>query len=335
MATVNQTGSFGNSRWLRLIPLLLLTCWLGARGLNADPIWYDEWWSIYHAGGAQYGPLSAAETWTRVAQEDPRNTPGYYFVLQAWGLFMGWTPYAGRALSLFIGVLTTAWIYRLGRDLVSSTMGLGAAVVLGTGAFFTYYLHELRGYTLYALLTTICVWAYWSIITRKATWQAQLVLFLSVVGLLYTHYFASLTVAAIALYHLLFAPKNRLWWRVLLLIGLGGLTFVPWLHVLSQVIGFFQDTGASTWFALDTRSAVQIVLFMFSNGSIALLTFFALCGLTAPRRSGVLIWFWALAALGIGLVVNHVLQVLLHVRYLMALWPVLALIVGMGTDRLA
>ncbi len=35
-----------------LIALLLLTAALGARGLNADALWYDEYWSLYYAGGA-------------------------------------------------------------------------------------------------------------------------------------------------------------------------------------------------------------------------------------------------------------------------------------------
>jgi hypothetical protein len=321
--------------WLWLIPLLLVTAWLGTRGLNADAIWFDEWWSIYHAGGAHYGPISPADTLTRVAQEDPRNTPGYYLMLQTWGVFAGWTPFAGRALSLFTGLIAVAWMYRLGRDLVSRAAGIGAAVTLGTGAFFTYYLHELRGYTLYVLLTAVCVWSYWRMMTGKGGWRTQFIFFGSAVGLLYTHYFASLTVAVIGLYHLLFAPKNPLWRRVTLLMLLAGLAFLPWLQVLSTVIGFFQDTGVTTQFALDARSATQTTLYMFSNGNIGLLAFFALVGLCVRHRSVTFIWFLALAALLIALMVNEALKVILHVRYLMALWPALALIVGLGVHYLS
>ncbi len=324
-----------NSKWLWFVPLLLLTTWLGARGLNADPIWFDEWWSIYHAGGAHYGPLSPADTWMRVAQEDPRNPPGYYLLLQAWGLFAGWTPFAGRALSLLIGLLGVGWIYRLGHDLVSPAAGVGAATIIGTGAFFTYYLHELRAYTLYVLLTAICVWTYWRVVTGKGGWRAQATFFLSIVGLLYTHYFASLTVGSVGLYHILFAPKNARWRRIVLLIGLAGLTFLPWLTVLSEIIGFFQETGVTGQFALDTRSAAQSTLYLFSNGSIGLLAFFALVGLWNLRRHAIFIWFWGLSALVIALVVNEWLKVILNERYLMALWPALALVMGLGVDYLS
>jgi hypothetical protein len=318
-----------------IIPLLLLTSWLGARGLNADPIWFDEWWSIYHAGGAHYGPISPVDTLIRVAQEDPRNTPGYYLLLQVWGLFTGWTPFAGRSLSLFIGLLTIAFVYRLGRDLISPPAGIGAAVVLGTGTFFTYYLHELRGYTLYALLTAICAWSYWRLITAKIAWRTQALFFLSTLGLLYTHYFASLTIAAIGLYHLLFAPKSRRWWRPAFVMLLAGLAFLPWLTVLSQIISFFQDTGASAWFAFDMQTTIDRTLHLFSNGSIGLLMFFALAGLGNSRKSRLFICCWALAALMIGLAVNEWLKIILHVRYLTALWPVLSLVVALGVDYLA
>jgi hypothetical protein len=321
--------------WMWLIPLLLLVTWLGARGLNADPIWFDEWWSIYHAGGAHYGPLSPADTWMRVAQEDPRNTPGYYLGLQAWGLFTGWTPFAGRALSLFIGLLAVAWMYRLGRDLISSSAGIGAATVVGTGTFFTYYLHELRAYTLYVLLTAVCVGSYWRIIAGKAGWRAQAAFFLSMVGLWYTHYFAGLTAASLGLYHVLFARKSARWRRVVTLMLLAGLTFLPWLAVLSEIVGFFQETGVTAQFALDTRSAAQNTLYLFSNGSIGLSAFFALVGLRSTRRAPIFIWFWGLSALVIALAVNEWLNVILNVRYLMALWPALALIVGLGVDHLS
>jgi hypothetical protein len=311
-----------------------LTTWLGARGLNADPIWFDEWWSIYHAGGAHYGPLSPADTWIRVAQEDPRNTPGYYLLLQAWGLFDGWTPFTGRALSLFIGLLGVAWIYRLGHDIVSPTAGVGAAMVIGTGTFFTYYLHELRAYTLYTLLTAICAWSYWRVVYRKGGWRVQAAFFLSAVGLLYTHYFASLTVVSVGLYHVLLAPKDARWWRVILSMLLAGLTFLPWLAVLSEIISFFQETGVTGQFALDTRSAAQSTLYLFSNGSIGLLAFFALAGLRSLRRPAIFIWFWGLSALLIALAINEWLKVILNVRYLMALWPALTLMMGLGVDYL-
>ncbi|MBZ0290898.1 MAG: hypothetical protein K8I30_24950, partial [Anaerolineae bacterium] len=96
------------------IVLLLLAAWLGARGLNADALWYDEVWSLYYAGGAEIGPISPLESIQRVAEQlqHEKNPPGYYVALNVWGGLVGWSEFAGRALSWLAGMLTVALTYR-------------------------------------------------------------------------------------------------------------------------------------------------------------------------------------------------------------------------------
>ena len=95
--------------WLWLIPLLLLTTWLGARSLDADAIWYDEYRSLFYAGGAEYGPIQLPEVWTRVAlYGGAAQVPGYFSLLWGWGALVGWTEFAARSLSLFCGVPPTS-----------------------------------------------------------------------------------------------------------------------------------------------------------------------------------------------------------------------------------
>ncbi|RMF79553.1 MAG: hypothetical protein D6737_11005, partial [Chloroflexi bacterium] len=221
--------------WWWIVPLLLLTTWLGTRGLTADALWYDEVNTIHDIGAAQYGPVSALALWGRISEESPWP-PAYYYLMAGWGALTGWTAFTGRAFSLFIGILSIAWMYRLGRDMTTPLVGLSAAVVLGMSAFFIIYLHEFRGYTLYVLLTIIVVWAYWRLITlrHEPSRALQATFVLSVAGVFYVHYFAGLTAVAIGLYHLLFVPKNTRWWRVAILLGIGGLLFLPWLTGLSE-----------------------------------------------------------------------------------------------------
>lgn len=91
--------------WLYLVPLLLLTTWLGARGLNADTLWYDEYWSLYDAGIEPHGDRTLAQIWEGVASRNPWHAPGYFMILSGWGRLAGGTPFAGRALSLLFGLL--------------------------------------------------------------------------------------------------------------------------------------------------------------------------------------------------------------------------------------
>lgn len=326
-----------NRAWLWLIPLLLLATWVASRNLTL-PLWFDEYISIYNAGGAFYGPLSPAHILERIATEDPWQSPGYALVLAGWGALLGWSEYAGRVFSLLLGLLVIAWAYRVGREWLSPVGGLAAAVTLGTSAFYLNYMHEMRGYTLYPLLTLITVWAYSRLINR---WQpprfsVQAAFVVGISGLLYTHYFASLMLVALGLWHLLFAAKNRRWWHVAGLMTLGGALFLPWFGVAFNIALTARDNPVNVrHLSLSDREAVESLLRMFSNGSIALFGVLALLSLRPTRGNRVLfVWFWFGVTLLLSLLVNRLIGVLFAVRHLMGLLPALALIAGFGIDRL-
>ncbi|MFN8374251.1 MAG: hypothetical protein U0694_15400 [Anaerolineae bacterium] len=341
-----------NLRWLWLLPLLLLMTALAASRLNADAIWLDEWWSIYHAGGAQYGPVSVAETWNRVATEDPWNAPGYYTVLKGWGALVGWTAYADRAFSLLFGLLAAAMAYRMGRDVGKShTIGMGAAVALGGSAFFIYYLHELRAYTLYAFLVTFMLWVYWRVVYGQGGRLAQFGLFFGVAAMLYTHYFSALLAAALGLYHLLFVlpRKNETAskWRPLLLMGAGGVLFLPWVGVLLDGLRRGSNAAVRQEPISEALTMISTIGYAFSSGFVILMllifgaALFALFRRSsfAPLRLGgsgiVFAWFIASVVLVLALALNAYMSVNAHARHFMVLMPPLALLAGIGIRELA
>jgi hypothetical protein len=318
--------------WLWLIPALLLATWIGARGLNADALWFDEYWSIYNAGGAHYGPLSPADIWGRVSAQDPWQAPGYFLLLAGWGALVGWTPFALRALSLLAGALAVAWAYRLGRDAVSPLGGLTAAVTMGMSAYFLYFFHEMRTYTLIVMLITMTAWAYWRVMNGARQPWIQAILLLGAVGLFYTHYFAALTVGVFGLYHLLFVKKDRRWWRAALPLVGAGLLFLPWLGTLVSGLNSATEDALRQANAWTPRQVVSGVLFMFSNGGVLLAL---LLGFLSFRRQALFAWFWLLAMLGLLLLINARFGVILEVRYLFPLWPALALLAALAIDRLS
>ena len=82
--------------------------------------------------------------------------------------------------------MALALTYRLGRDHFTPRVGLYATAALGLSAFFIQYLHELRMYSLVALLTVSTLWLYSRVIRRShepSAWE-WLALFLAAVGLL-------------------------------------------------------------------------------------------------------------------------------------------------------
>lgn len=330
-------------RIVAMLALLVLTASAG-RGLTADPLWYDEHRTIFYAGGGHEAPISPAATWYRVQGEGeaifPFQTPGYFMLYGGWVRLTGWSAFSGRYLSLLFGVLAAAVVYALGRDLARDTdlapdvVGLSALTLLSTSAFYIYYLHELRVYTLIALLTALALWLYWQMMTHQRggiKWLGMLVI--TFAALFYVHYLATVSALAIGVYHLLFAPKNRWWWRVTAAMISAGLTALVWLlPALTNLSDLASDPRTAS--ALSHWELLIRLPFSFSNGGTALL---GIVLVFAVRRGGGLRygWVWLITSLVLLLAINVGTQALTELRYLMALWVGLALLAGFGVAGLA
>lgn len=321
---------------LLLIPLLLLMTALAVPRLDM-PIWFDEHATFYISRVGPYGPTSFGTVWQGVAGSD-FQTPGYYLIYAAWTQVAGLSPLVGRALSLLAGLLTVAFSYRLGRDLISPLGGLASALMVGTSAFFINYTYEMRVYLFTALLAAAALWMYWRLISSQEgpSWRGLSALALVTAAVCYTHYFASITIMMIGLYHLLFVHKDARWWHITAALIAGGLLFLPWgVAIIGEIAFIGENPGKVRPLSLDTRAVIQNTMHFFSNGSIALFGLLAFYGLARRDRPLVFIWFTALGALGIAVGVNLALGVLFSIRHISFLWPMLALVAAAGVDRLA
>ncbi|MEP6985046.1 MAG: glycosyltransferase family 39 protein [Chloroflexota bacterium] len=330
--------------WLPIIAVLLLVAWLGIRSLNTNAIWYDEWSSIYTAVGSYTGPFS----WTTfIARKilEPWQPPLHALVLAFWGNSVGWTAFALRSLPLFWGMLTVAWTYRLGYDLTRksaaslkpSLVGLSAAIAVGASAFFIYYLHELRVYTFYAMFTAFALWSYWRMITTQQTWRTRIIFLLAITGLLYSHYFGLLGLGSLGLYHLIFPRKDRNWRWTLGLMLVAGVLFLPWFYVALHPLPNAQIGGDPILFAsaLDVGQIISRLLFMFSNGNIVLLGILLYFAVQSRSKAVWLLLFWLVVTVAVAVLGNIWLKIISEIRYLIMVWPVLAVLVGFGVAQLA
>ena len=323
--------------WL-MLPVLLLAFWLGARGLDRSPIWGDEASSVYDAGASLYGPLSPVGVWNRVAGRNPWHSPGFFIAVNLWGDAAGWDPAALRTLSLLAGLLGVAMTYRLGRDHVSVTAGVVAALVLATSMVYVHYLSRIRMYTLIVFTTTTLLWLYLHVVglRRSPGWDWWLALFAATAAVLYTHYLAALALVPIGLYHLLAVPKNRRWWQVAGVMAAGLLPFLPWVRVLATGISLTSDDDELHARALTAPEVVTTIVNTFANGAplLALVAW----AMTLRDRAKRARRFWLLAGLYLGalLLLQAALQIVdeRRVRYLLGLWPLLALLAGIGISQL-
>ncbi len=321
-----------------LVPVVALLLFVGAIGaphLNGDGLWLDEWWSRYSAGAPEFGePLSLAGIWQRQATEDPFNLPGFPWMISISSQFLGWSEFAGRAVSWFGGLLAVAVIARVGADSGGSRLGVAAALIASTSAWLIYYMHELRTFTLVAALTALLLLLYFRAERRLRSRVFYAALSLCCAALVYLHYFAALPVAALGLWHLANFPLRRTRetsWGAMVALSVGVLTLLPWLGTAFSAM---QDMQGQQRLIMTPERLAQVganILFVFSSGSALLFCLLAALGLS--DRSG---WrFWRIGGLTVLLIASaYVMFSVAEVRYAIALLPFLAIIAGLGILRL-
>ena len=319
--------------WLWVVGLILLLTAVTAPLLNGEALRYDERWTLYNAGGDWYAPMSLGDVWTRIAQDDPWQSPGYFLILNVWGNLVGWSVLAARVFSPLMGALALAAMYRLGAEVAGRRVGVYSAAILAGSAFFAYYWHEMRPYTLYALFTCLAVWAYWRVMMHGGGRGVQATFVLSLTALAYTHPLALLPALAIRVYHLIFAPKNRLWWLMSGLMVVSAALYTPWILVLLDAIAIAQSDVTRQAVSLSAAEMLTTFPTAFSSGSVAFLAL--LVAFSPSRRLAFrLVVLWLGVGLAGALAINAFLPVFVHIRYLMALWPALALLAAFGVERL-
>jgi mannosyltransferase len=274
----------------------------------------------------------------RIANNNPWHAPVYFLLLNSWARLVGWDTAALRELSLLIGVLTIAWTYRLGRDVISGRVGMYAAVLLGTSMLFVHYLAEVRMYTLIALVTVVTLWVYLRIVrsTREISWRWWLTLLVCVTALFYTHYLAAMLLIAMSLYHLIWVRKDGRWWGVTVIFILGAVLCLPWAGVLIDGIRRESANEVLHSVSLSSMEVLTRMMLFFGNG-VALLPIAALALAGTARGKGVrTLWFHLIAIVVLVLLTNQLVHIIdsKRMRYLIAAWPLLSLVVAVGLLRL-
>ncbi len=328
---------FGKRSWLWLIPLMLVAVGFGAHGLDADPMWQDEYYMTRDVRTSN-DPLALA---VHIAAANPFHVPGYFIMENIWGRIFSGKPAIMRGLALFIGLLAIAVTYRIGRNFISRRVGLYGAAVLASSAFFIYYWHELRMYTMTVLTAALVLWLYLHLVRarREPSVWALLGFVASLALALYTHYFLMLFVAGVGVYHLLIAPKNTRWWKITVAAVLGAATLIPWVGVLMKSATRVANNGLGH--SLPGGAALEQLAYVFSNGQTLFLVVLLLAGLVpllrwrGRARGGALaIWVITVATLVIVIVANVFFRFLPadRLRYIVLLFPAAALLVALGIE---
>lgn len=317
---------------------ILFAVVLAGRQIDADGVWFDEWWSLYSAGDPVFGdPLSPAGVWQRIATEDPWQIPGYFWLLAAWGNTIGWGEAAGRILSVLCGALLIAVTARLAGDLSrDGRVMIGAAAAAAGSGWLLFFMHELRTYTLYGLLAALAVLLYLRVMQRF-TARRCIALFIVCAALIYTHYFAALIVGVIGLWHLVRAVRqrpDRRWGIVLAALIASGLPLLAWMANVLTAITLTQQAARFDVSGGRVFGIAADALYVFANAALPLFGLLLLAGLHRRRPGWWTTALFALTLTGAALIAYRVLAIG-ETRYLFGVLPFVAILAGYGMAALA
>ena len=316
--------------------ILLLAFGLGANGLNARPIWTDELYSVSNMGAFD-GPYSPAQIVQSVAGHFPDHVPLFFLLGAGWAHLVGWTQFALRLFSVLSGVLTIAWLYRLGTDVFNRRAGLLGSLLLGTSAYVLLYFHNFRMYPLLLMFIVMHSWFYWRLAhDHRATRLTWCLFVVSAVGLVYTHLFSIVWFAGLGFYHLVFVSRSRRWFYILLGWGVGALCFRPYLDVL--ISGVLRASGMDdvTSAAASPGELIPTFSYLLGNGSRDLAVLFGGILILAiwRRRDAAIVKFMLMSLVMLTLIIllNEAIGLIPidRMRYFLILWVPGALLFGYG-----
>ena len=298
---------------------------MGVSNLKSDPMTaFSEWNSLRHVSlSPAEPPNSLPEILASIELHSSEHGPLYFVLMRFWQDLVGQDLLTYRLLSVFFGLLTFVFVYRLALITRDRDTALDAALFAAFLAFCIYYIHEARMYSLLPMLAAIVVWLYWKVVSSAGhvRWWQWLSLAVSSAAIIYVHYFGIIVLGAIGLYHLLLVPKDKRWLGVCLAMMAAGALFLPWLPVALDGLTT-RDVSTS-----DNLSLIESVFAMcriYTNGLplivpavvVAILLKFKQLG-----RSHKYVLFLAAAMFLLMLVANEVTPVIIarRIRYTIVL----------------
>ena len=242
---------------LPLLLLLLLAFGLRLYGLANQSLWWDELKTWERATM----PLDEMLTGLITIRD---QVPFYYWIMRFWSQ-IGTEAVILRLFSVYFGTVSVALLYKIGRRLNGTDMGLLAAFLLAISPFHIWYSQEVR---MYALLPALLLLAHLYLlrILENNRWQLWVGYGLAMAVALYTHYFAFLMVLVHYIFFVLHLRQIRRqtasWFLTMMLVGAA---FTPWAYrVITQTSGY--SAAVPDWINNIQWTDMPLTLTVFAAG---------------------------------------------------------------------
>lgn len=239
---IQQRVENGSTERILLILLgliLVLGFWLRTSHLDAQGLWFDEFYTLAHTTGtdlylfegSDYAPdmpIQPAQAYTDQMAEDrfwemhKRNVvheghpPLYFYCMRFWTEAFGRSPFMLRFFSVLTSMLTVGLLYPITRMWMPQRESLLAVAVLAVSPFHVYFAMEARNYSIAWLFVTVAMLGASGIYCEKPPPRRYWILWATGVAFaMLSHYYAPIFCAVLAAALVLF-KKPWSWKRVFL-----------------------------------------------------------------------------------------------------------------------
>ena len=212
--------------WCVLALILVVATILRAEKLGKPSYWYDEVVTIRIATAPDIPAMLAL-----LEKTDATRAILHPLLLHGWVRVFGSSEAAARAFSVVCGVLTVAWVARLGRILSGQPRtGLWAAWLTALSPALIYNAREVRMYALLVLLSCVA-WDALLALRNGPTFSRLFIYSAVLTALMYSHSLGLLMASALALASLIVRRELGLSWKRWLAPYLASaLGIAPWIR---------------------------------------------------------------------------------------------------------
>jgi 4-amino-4-deoxy-L-arabinose transferase-like glycosyltransferase len=328
-----------------LILIILIATILRFYHIDFQSVWLDEIHTINEASPTK----SFSEVHEALLISEP-HPPLFFFIIHIAFKVFGYTTFVARSVSAIIGILGVFGIYKLGKELFSSKVGIYASILLSLNYFHLYYSQDARMYSLLFLMTVFS-FSFLIKFIKSPNYKSLLLYTLFSTLMIYCHFFALFTLISqyIILSYFIFKPYVLQRKQFVLYVLLSGfLTIVLFLPSYSLFIKTTEITSiwiqmptldVYTQFFKDFFGQSEIVIFFVCT--LLVLFFIKLFSIDNnnftinPKEDKLLFSFfvlfvWFLVTLFLPLVRTYTSLPMLINRYFINVLPVVIIIVSIG-----
>jgi hypothetical protein len=321
-----------------VVVILLASYFFSIKGISQETIRRDELTTLGHIGALETDTegLSITDTIDSLTTYSEQHPPLYFIMANLWGRAFSYHYITVKLLSVFLGMLTLATLFRLATDIGGRLVGYYTLFSASTSILFLFYSHDMRQYTL-ALFLAVSMWLLYRRLIQKHHTQNLLQFALLAViatGMVYTHYSTIFMLLPIGLYHVLFVYKTKRWWQISGAFTLAGIMFLPWLPIAIVGLGGHSlkiDEGEKSY--MPVQELIETSSRFFGNGNsilfIMLILLFVGSAIFNSRGSRSTLFYVATSAIII-ILMNEYFQLVAYIRYIIVFIIPFSLCAGFG-----